>query len=117
MDKVKNNFVVVVVGLVILCIVLAGYAVSLNAQLSAEKIKTMQLNDQITGLNAKVNDLQAQLISSATQANDQAALVSGLQSSLDKLRVESENLKTAYSDLESKLKEQIPVNIPLPAVN
>ena len=118
MDKIKNNFVVVAVALIILCIILAGYAASLNAQLSAEKIKTMQLNDQIAGLNAKVNDLQAQLISSTTKANDQATLVSSLQSSIDKLSAESEKLKTAYSDLESKLKEQIPlINMPQSAAD
>jgi chromosome segregation ATPase len=117
MDKIKNNFVIVVVALIILCIILAGYAANLNAQLSSEKIKTMQLNDQIAGLNTRVSDLQAQLISSATKTNDQAALVNSLQSSLDKLSAESEKLKTAYADLESKLKEQIPVNVLQPAAN
>ena len=117
MDKIKNNSVVVIVVLVILCIILAGYAASLNAQLNAEKVKTMQLNDQIAGLNTRVGDLQVQLISSTTKANDQITLVSSLQSSLDKLSAELEKLKTSYSDLESKLKEQVPVNVPQPEVN
>ncbi|MCX5687105.1 MAG: hypothetical protein NTV71_00425, partial [Candidatus Omnitrophica bacterium] len=66
---------------------------------------------------AKVNDLQAQLTNSATQANDQVALVSSLQNSLNKVTAELEKIKTAYSDLESKLKEQVPVDMFQPVVN
>ena len=118
MDKIKNNFVITVVVLVILCIAFAGYAASLNAQLGAEKTKAMQLNDQIAGLKTKVSGLEMQLTSATTQSNDQAAIVSNLKSSLDKVNAELGKLKTAYSDLESKLKEQVPVNIPpLPVVN
>ena len=117
MDKIKNNSVVVVVILVILCVAFAGYAASLNAQLGAEKTKTMQLNDQIAGLKTKVSGLEVQLASVTTQSNDQAAIASNLQSSLDKANAGLEKLKAEYSDLESKLKEQVPVDIPLPAVN
>lgn len=124
MDKVKTNFVIIIAALAILCIVLAGYAASLNSQLSAEKIKTMQLNDQIAGFNTKVNDLQTQLTSATTKANDQTNLVNSLQSSLSSLRssldtanAELEKLKTANIDIESKLKEEVPVNAPQPAVN
>nr|MBU1328322.1 hypothetical protein [Candidatus Omnitrophota bacterium] len=124
MDKIKTNFVIIIAISVILCIVLMGYAAGLSSQLGAEKIKTMQLNDQIAGLNAKVNDSQAQLASAVTKANDQTNLVNSLQASVNSLRssldtanVELEKLKTAYANLESKLKVQIPVSMPQPAAN
>ncbi|MCX5693479.1 MAG: hypothetical protein NTX47_07385 [Candidatus Omnitrophica bacterium] len=114
MDKIKSNFMIVVAVLIVLCIVLAGYAASLNSQLSAEKTKVIQLNDQIAGLNAKANGLQTQLTSLTAQAGDQTTLVNSLQGSLNSLRssldtanAESEKLKTAYADLESKLKTQV----------
>ena len=124
MDKVKTNFVIVIAALAILCIVLSGYAVNLNNQLGAEKTRAIELNDQITGFNTKVNSLEAQLTSATTKANDQTNLINSLQSSLNSLRssldtanVELEKLKTAYADLESKLKVEVPVNEPQPAVN
>ena len=124
MDKVKTNFVIVITVSVILCIVLIGYAANLSSQLGAEKIKTMQLNDQIAGLNAKTNDLQAQLAGAATAANDHVSLVNSLQasvkslqSSLDTANAELNKLKTAYANLESKLKAEVPVNAPQPAAN
>jgi len=110
MDKTK-------IILTVLCIVAIGYAASLNAQLGAEKTKTMQLNDQIAGLKTKVSGLEMQLTSAATRSNDQVALVNNLRNSLDKVNAELGKLKTAYSSLESKLKEQVPVNVPLSAVN
>ena len=106
MDKVKTNFVIAIAVLVVLSIILAGYAASLNGRLGDEKTKIMQLNDQISGLNAKANDLQAQLTSLTVQANDQTNLVSSLQKALSASNTELENLKTAYVDLESKLKAQ-----------
>ena len=112
----KINIIVIAV-LVILCIVLAGYAASLNSQLGAEKTKTMQLNDQIAGLNAKANGLQTQLTSLTTQAANQTNLASSLQNSLNAAKAELGNLRTAYADLESKLKTQVPVNVLQPAVN
>jgi chromosome segregation ATPase len=110
MDKVKSNFIIVAVVLVVLCVVLAGYAVSLNGQLGAEKTKVMQLNDQIAGLKAKTGDLETQLASLAAQAGTQASLASNLQNSLAAANMELENLKTAYTNLESKLKPQVPAN-------
>jgi chromosome segregation ATPase len=124
MDKVKTNFVIIITISVIVSLVLIGYAASLNSQLSAEKIKTMQLNDQIAGFKAKVNDLEAQLTTTTAKASDQTSLVTSLQSSLNSLRssldtanAESDKLKTAYADLESKLKAEVPVNAPQPAAN
>lgn len=124
MDKVKTNFVIVITISVIVSLVLIGYAASLNSQLSAEKIKTMQLNDQIAGFKTKVNDLEAQLTTTTAKASDQTSLVTSLQSSLNSLRssldianAESDKLKTAYANLESKLKAEVPVNAPQPAAN
>jgi chromosome segregation ATPase len=100
-----------------------GYAASLNVQLNSEKAKTMQLSDQVAGFNATVNDLQMKLGSATANANSQTDLVnslqgtvSSLQSSLDAANAELTKLKTAYADLESKLKAQIPVNLPQPEV-
>jgi len=106
MYKVKNNFVIVIAALSVLCIALAGYAAGLNSRLNTEKTKTLQLNDRIAGLNAKVNDLQAQLASAAVKAN----LAADLQVSLDAVNAELAKLKAAYADLESKLTTQIPLN-------
>ena len=107
MDKMKTNFVIAVVVLVVVCIALIGYAASVNAQLNAEKIKTAQLSDQIAGLNAKAEDLAAKLASATARADNQANLVNGLQSSLNSSKAEAEKLKTAYAELESKLKSEI----------
>ena len=107
MDKVKTNFVIAIAVLVILSIVLTGYAASLNSQLSAEKTKVMQLNDQIAGLNTKANGLQTQLTSLTGQANDQTNRANNLQNSLNAANAELGNLRAAYADLESKLKAQI----------
>ncbi len=109
MDKVKTNFMVAIAVLVVVCIVLMGYAASLNSQLSAEKIKTRQLNDQIAGLNSKAGDLQVQLTNATAQVNNQTGLAANLQATLDKVNAELADLKTAYSDLESKLKAQVSV--------
>ncbi|HAZ09767.1 MAG TPA: hypothetical protein DCY56_01485 [Candidatus Omnitrophica bacterium] len=124
MDKVKTNFVIVITISVIVSLVLIGYAASLSSQLGAEKIKTMQLNDQIAGFKTKVNDLDVQLTTTTAKASDQASLVTSLQSSLNSLRssldtanAESDKLKTAYANLESKLKAEVPVNAPQPAAN
>jgi chromosome segregation ATPase len=124
MDKVKTNFVIIISVLVIVSLVLIGYAASLSAQVGAEKIKTMQLNDQIAGFKAKVNDLKVQLTTATANASDQTSLVTSLQSSLNSLRssldtanAELEKLKTANIDLESKLKAEVPVNAPQPAAN
>lgn len=124
MDKVKTNFVIVITVSVILCIVLVGYAAGLSSQLGAEKVKTMQLNDQIAGFKTKVNDLEVQLTTTTAKASDQTSLVTSLQSSLNSLRssldianTEADKLKTAYANLESKLKEQVSVNAPQPAAN
>jgi len=106
MDKVKINFTVIIAVLAIVCIVLVGYAASLNSQLKAERIKILQLNDQITGLNSKAGDLQVQLTKATAQVNNQTGLAANLQAALDKVNAESANLKTAYSDLKSKLKTQ-----------
>jgi len=107
MDKIKSNFMVVVAVLIVLCIVLAGYATSLNSQLGAEKTKVIQLNDQIAGLNAKANDLQTQLTSLTAQASDQTNLANSLQNFLNAANAELGKLRTAYADLESKLKTQV----------
>lgn len=107
MDKAKANLMIIIAVLAILCIVLVGYAASLNSQLGAEKTKVMQLNDQIVGLNDKANGLQTQLTSLTVQANDQTNLASSLQKSLSAANVELDSLKTAYADLESKLKAQV----------
>ena len=107
MDKMKTNFVIAVVVLVVVCIALIGYAASVNAQLSAEKIKTEQLNDRIAGLDAKTKDLTAQLTSAMGQAENQANLLNNLQSSLNASKGELEKLKTAYAELESKLRAEI----------
>ncbi len=122
MDKVKTNFVIVISVLAILCVVLAGYAMSLNGQLGAEKTKTLQLNDRIAGLNTKTNDLQTQLTTAVNKANDEANLAGNLQNTLNNMRgsldaanAELEKLKTAYADLELKTKAQAPGNIPQPA--
>jgi len=117
MDKTKKNFVIIISVLVIMSLVLIAYVASLNAQLNAEKIKTMQLNDQIAGLNAKANNSQAQLANAITNANDQTNLVNSLRSSLDTTNAELDKLKTEYADLESKLKAQVSVSMPQPAVN
>jgi len=124
MDKVKTNFVIVITVSVILCIVLIGYAAGLSSQLSAEKIKTMQLNDQIAGFKTKVNDLEAQLTTTTAKANDQTSLVNSLQSSVNSLKnslntanAESAKLKTEYANLEAKLKAEVPVNAPKPAAS
>ena len=109
MDKVKTNFTVVIVVLAVICIVLMAYASGLNGQLSAERIKTLQLNDQIAGLNYKVGDLQVQLTKATAQVNNQTGLAANLQVTLDKVNTELADLKTAYSDLESKLKAQVSV--------
>ncbi len=124
MDKVKTNFVIVITVAIILCIVLMGYAASLNSQLGAEKIKTMQLNDQIAGLNTKVNDIESQLTTTTAKASDQTSRVtslqsslSNLQSSLDTANAELDKLKTAYANLESKLKAEVSIDVPKPAAN
>lgn len=109
MDKVKINFTVIITVLAVVCIVLMGYAMSLNSQLGAERIKNLQLNDQIAGLNFKAGDLQVQLTKATAQVNSQTGLAAGLQAALDKVSAELADLKAAYSDLESKLKAQIPV--------
>jgi len=111
MDKVKINFTVIIAVLVVVCIVLMGYSASLNSQLSAERIKTLQLNDQIAGLNFKTGDLQVQLTKATAQVNNQTDLAVNLQATLDKVSAELVDLKTAYSDLESKLKAQVPVSL------
>jgi len=110
MDKIKSNFIIVAVALVFLCVVLAGYAVILNGQLGAEKTKVMQLNDQIAGLKAKSGDLEKQLTGLTAKSIDQANLSVNLQKSLAMANTELENLKTAYTNLESKLKTQVPAN-------
>jgi chromosome segregation ATPase len=127
MDKTKANFIITIVVLVIISLVLMGYIANLNAQLNNEKIKTLQLNDRIAGLNAKANDIQVQLASATNKASDQTNLVNSLQasvnnlqSSLDTANAELEKVKKAYEDLESKLKAQVPTNtlpnIPQPVV-
>ncbi|MDP2920801.1 MAG: hypothetical protein Q8O12_00330 [Candidatus Omnitrophota bacterium] len=103
MDKAKTNLVIISV-LAALLIITIGYAAGLNSQLSAEKIKTIQLNDQIAGLNAKASDLQKQLTGAINQANDQIAVAGSQQNSLNAANAELTNLKAAYADLESKLK-------------
>jgi chromosome segregation ATPase len=115
MDKVKSNFIIVVVVLIVLCVVLAGYAAGLNGQLGAEKTKVMQLNDQIAGLKAKASDLETQLASLTVKDIDRANLAANLQNSLSaantelgNFKAELENLKTAYAILELKLKAQVP---------
>ncbi len=124
MDKTKTNFVIVIAVLVIVSLVLIGYVASLSAQLSSEKTKTMQFNNQIAGFNTKVNDLQTQLTSATTKASDQTNLVNSLQNSLNSLRssldtanAELVKLKTVNADLESKLKAQVSVNTPEPAAD
>ena len=107
MDKTKTNFVIAIAVLTVVCIALMGYAASVNAQLNAEKIKTAKFSDQIAGLNAKAKDLETKLTSATAQADNQASLVNSLQSSLNVSKVESEKLKTAYAELESKLKSEI----------
>jgi predicted nucleic acid-binding Zn-ribbon protein len=109
MDKTKTNLVIII-ALIVLCIVIAIYAADLNSQLGAEKIRIMQLNDQIAGLNAKAGGLEAQLTGLKAQSNDQTNLVSGLQKSLSAASLELESLKAAYAELESKLKAQEPAN-------
>ena len=115
MDKIKSNFMIAVAVLVVLCIVIAGYAASLNSQLNAEKTKGMQLNDQIAGLNTKASGLQAQLASLIAQAGDQKNIANNLQNSLNAANAELGNLKTAYADLESKLKARISADTLQPA--
>ena len=107
MDKAKTNSVIAIGVLIVVCIVLMGYAASINAQLSAEKIKTAQLSDQVAGLNAKAKDLAGQLTSATAQADNQANLANSLQSSLNVSKGELEKLKTAYAELEAKLKSEI----------
>ncbi|MEK6733457.1 MAG: hypothetical protein AABY55_07505 [Candidatus Omnitrophota bacterium] len=107
MDKTKTNFVIAIAVLAVVCIALIGYAASVNAQLSAEKIKTAQLSDQIADLNAKAKDLAAQVTSITARADNQANLVNSLQSSLDVSKAEVGKLKTAYAELELKLKSEI----------
>ncbi|MDP2911482.1 MAG: hypothetical protein Q8N76_04020 [Candidatus Omnitrophota bacterium] len=107
MDKTKTKFVIAIAVLAVVCIALIGYAASINAQLSAEKIKTAQLSDQVAGLNAKAKDLAGQLTSTTAQADNQANLANSLQSSLNVSKAELEKLKTAYAELESKLKSEI----------
>ena len=109
MDKVKINFTVIIAVLVVVCIVLMGYVASLNSQLSAEKTRTLQLDDQIAGLNSKAGDLRVQLTKATAQVNSQTGLAANLQATLDKVNAELADLKTAYSDLESKLKAQVSV--------
>lgn len=123
MDKLKTNFVIIIAVLAIAALILIGYAASLSAQLSAEKTIVSQLNGQIAGLNAKANDLQAELAGAVTKANDQMNLVNslqasvnGLQGSLDTANAELEKLRTAYADLESKLKTEVPADVPQPAL-
>ncbi|MDO8603687.1 MAG: hypothetical protein Q7O04_07560 [Candidatus Omnitrophota bacterium] len=106
MDKAKVNFVIIG-ALVVLCVVIIGYAASLNAQLGAEKTKTMQLNDRIAGLNSKVNDLNVQLTGVTTQANEKTMLLNNLQSSLGAAMAEIDSLKTLKAELESKLQSAI----------
>ncbi len=117
MDKAKVNFVIAIAVLVVLCIVIAGYAASLNSQLSAKKTKVMQLNDQIAGLNTKANGLQTQLTSLTGQANNQTNLANSLQNSLNAANAELGNLKAACADLESKLKAQISAETLQPAAS
>jgi len=119
MDKVKMNFIVIIAVLAVLCIVLTGYAASLNSQLSAGKTMTMQLNDRIAGLNAKANDLQTELTSATAKAADEANLVASLQNSVNSLRAsldaanaELNKVKAEYADLESKSKMQSSANMP-----
>jgi predicted nucleic acid-binding Zn-ribbon protein len=107
MDKIKSNFIIAIVALVVLCIILVSYAAGLNGQLGAEKTKVMQLNDQIAGLNAKTSELQAQLSSLTAQAGSQTNLVNSLQNSLNAANTELDNLRAAYTGLELKLKEKI----------
>jgi len=107
MNKLKINSVVIIAILVVLSIVLVSYAADLNSQLGAEKTKTMQLNDQIAGLNAKVNDLKAQLDKAAVQSSSQAALAGNLQGSLNAAMAEIDNLKMLKAELESKLESAI----------
>jgi len=115
MDKAKVNFAIVIAVLVVLCIGIAGYAASLNSQLSAEKTKVMQLNDQIAGLNSKANGLQAQLVGLTAQASNQTSIVNGLENSLNAANAELGNLRAAYADLESKLKAKISAETMQPA--
>jgi|GEM_PF-1255404 len=123
MDKVKIGLIAIIAVLVIVSIILTGNVANLNMQLGAEKAKTSQLNNQIAGSNTTVNDLQAQLASATARAAEQSNLanslqasVSNLQNSLSAANAELEKIKTAYADIESKLKEQIPViSAPQPA--
>ncbi len=124
MDKAKTNFIIIISVLAIVSLFLIGYAASLSAQLGAEKVKTMQFNDQIAGLKAKVNDSEAQLASVIAKTTDQTNLVNSLQASvsslqglLDTANVESAKLKTEYANLEAKLKTEVPVNTPEPAAS
>jgi chromosome segregation ATPase len=107
MDKTKTKFVIAIAVLAVVCIALIGYAASVNAQLSAEKIKAAKFSDQIAGLNAKAKDLETQLTSTTAQADNQANLVNSMQSSLNASNAELEKLKTSYTELESKLKSEI----------
>lgn len=124
MDKAKKNLVIAVAMLAIVCVIAAAYAVTLNAQLGTEKTKAMQSNDQIAKLKTEAADLQVQLTNATSKANDQMNLINSLQNSVSSLRssldatsAELEKFKTAYADLESKLKTQAPVNVPQPAGN
>jgi chromosome segregation ATPase len=123
MDKAKTNLIIII-ALVVICISMASYAANLNSQLGAEKTRVMQLNDQIAGLTNKANGLEAQLTSLTVQSSDQTNLVSSLQKSLNTTSMELENLKTAYTELELKLKaaEAAPAPVvdiaqPAPVVN
>jgi len=117
MDKAKANLMVIITVSAIICVVLIGYAASLNSQLGASKTKVMQLNDQIAGLNDKANGLQTQLTSLTVQANDQTNLASNLQKSLNAVNTELNSLKIAYADLEAKLKAQISAGTLQPLVS
>ena len=106
MDKAKINLIVIVV-LVIACLGIGVYAIGLSGQLNAEKTKSAQLNDQIKGLNSKASDLQAQLSSAVSNANNQASSASNLQSSLNAALAEVDNLKALKAELEVKLQSAI----------
>lgn len=110
MDKVKTNFAVIIAVLLILCVVVIGYAANLNTQLGAEKAKVEDLNNQLAGLNTKAGDLQIQLSSLTAQIGEQANLIISLQDSLNTANAELEKLKTTQPNLETESKVQAPAN-------
>ena len=107
MDKAKTNSLIAIIILIILCVALIGYSATLNTQLGSEKTKLMQLNNQILGLDSKVKDLQAKLDSANSQVNNQTNIANNLQNALNVSNQDLNNLRAAYADIETKLKEAV----------